>query len=128
MSDMRKVAEAIATLERIQSQLAGIATRQDDGRRHDLIDLRRALSVQIGTVGKLAEAWLASIDDPAAFRVYREKFSRMRTCAAVHQATWPAVRLDEADESYRRSASEVREANQDFIQWMRSQLAVRRTG
>jgi len=46
----------------------------------------------------------------------------MRSAAAMHQANWPAVRLDEADADHRESALAVREANRDFVAWVRQTL------
>jgi hypothetical protein len=52
-------------------------------------------------------------------QTYRRKFSQMRSAAAMHQADWPAVRLDEADPEYRRSVRAVRDANREFVGWIR---------
>jgi hypothetical protein len=110
----------------VQAELATIATRTDDRRRYDLIDLRRDLSLQIAAVGNAADPFFASLGDPDLTRTYRSKFSRMRTAAALHQANWPAVRLGENAEQYHQSARAVREANQTFVAWMRETLATRR--
>jgi len=122
MADRRTVAREIDALEQVQAELANVASRDDDRRRHDLIDLRRKLSAQIARTGQVAETLIARSTDPALRQAYRSKFSRMRAAAAMHQADWPAVSLGERQNEYRASALKVREANQEFVAWMRAAL------
>jgi hypothetical protein len=117
------LAQELAALEQVQLDLAAIAERTDKDRRYDLIQLRKKLSQQIARVGQAAEPILDTDADPAVRQAYRDKFSRMRSAAAMHQADWPAVRLDEADDAYQRSALRVREANREFVTWVRDALA-----
>jgi len=129
MSEHQQIARELQTLERVHSQLATIATRTDDRRRHDLIELRRQFSQQMAEVGRLAEPLFASVPDPGLQQTYRSHFSRMRSMAAAHQANWPAVRIDESIGQYRRSAQAVTEAHREFIAWMRQALAqIERSG
>jgi hypothetical protein len=123
MEDLRAFAREVDLLEQIQAELAAVATRNDDQRRYDLIELRRKLAAQIARVGQLAEPLMAERADPDALQIYRTKFSRMRSAAAMHQANWPAVALGERDSEYRASALEVREANREFVAWMRAAVA-----
>jgi hypothetical protein len=126
VSRQRELVRELDVLAQVQAELASIATRTDDRRRYDLIDLRRNLSLQITAVGNAADPFFASLGDPDLVRTYRSKFSRMRTAAALHQANWPAVRLGENTAQYQQSARGVREANQMFVAWMREALATRR--
>jgi hypothetical protein len=126
VSRQRELVRELDVLAQVQAELASIATRTDDRRRYDLIDLRRNLSLQITAVGNAADPFFASLGDPDLVRTYRSKFSRMRTAAALHQANWPAVRLGENTAQYQQSARGVREANQMFVAWMRETLAMRR--
>lgn len=122
MPDPAEILRELALLEGVQGRLATIASRTDDQRRHELIALRRELSLQIAQVGRVADAIFAATDAETA-REYRTRFSRMRSAAAMHQANWPAVRLGEAVDEYRKSALAVREANRDFVAWTREALA-----
>lgn len=111
-------------LERLQSDAALIATRTDDARRHELIQIRRKLSEQIARVSETAEPIFGNAADAAVAQTYRDKFSRMRSAMAMLQTRWPAVRLGEAeaDGEYQRSAQQVNDANRDFISWTRIAL------
>jgi hypothetical protein len=122
MSDVAILRE-LDQLERVQVDLATVATRTDDRRRHDLIDLRRKLAAQIAEVGRVADPFFGGAHDGEAARTYRAKFSAMRSAAALHQASWPAVRLGESPHEYQESALRVREANRDFVSWMRGAVA-----
>lgn len=121
MRDIKAILSAVAGLEQVQRDLAAISARTDDRRRHDLIDLRRQLSLHIAEVGRIAEPWFGDAD-PETAQTYRSKFSRMRSAAAMHQANWPAVRLDQADADYHQSVLAVRDANRDFVAWLRQAL------
>ena len=122
MHDLVGLSREVDLLETVQSQLAEVASRDDDQRRHDLIVLRRQLSAQIAAVGTIAEPIFAAHGDAEVQRSYRAKFSQMRSAAALHQANWPAVMLDERPDDYRASALGVREANRDFVAWIRSAM------
>jgi hypothetical protein len=122
MADLSMLIQEIEALERVQADLAGIASRDDDARRADLVELRRKLSAQIGKVGTVAEPLLAKLGDPALLETYRLKYSAMRSAAAAHQAKWPAVLLGERPDEYRASAEVVRNANKEFVGWMRETI------
>ena len=121
MRDTKAILSAVNALEQVQADLAAISARTDERRRHDLIDLRRQLSLHIAEVGRITEPWFGEADAELA-QTYRTKFSRMRSAAAMHQANWPAVRLDQADAEYQRSVLAVRDANRDFVAWVRQTL------
>ncbi|RYE04067.1 MAG: hypothetical protein EOP61_02110 [Sphingomonadales bacterium] len=122
MEELAAIAREVDLLETVQSQLAAVSNRDDEQRRHDLIELRRALSAQIAAVGKVADPVFTAKGDDETLRIYRAKFSRMRSAAALHQADWPAILLGERPEEYRASALGVREANRDFVAWVRTAL------
>jgi hypothetical protein len=122
MSAFREIARELHALEFVHSQLVAIGTRTDDQRQHDLIGLRRRFAEQMAEVARLGEPIFAASPDRGLEQTYRNLFSKLRTAAAVHQANWPAVRIAEADEQYRRSAVGVGEAHGRFVAWMRETL------
>ena len=122
MSTRAEVLAEVDRLQKVQAELAAVSSRTDSERAKDLIRLRRELSQQIGRVGQVAEAYFEAKGDSAVTQQYRTHFSTMRSRAATHQANWPAVRLDQADETYQQSARDVREANRAFVGWMRQVL------
>ena len=120
MIDCASALRALDELEKIQADLGRISERTDDARRRDLVQLRRAASAQIALIGQLAEPLFA--DAPADHAEFRRLFSSMRSAVALHQAEWPAVRLDTGDEQFQRSSQNVRTANRTFVVWLRGHL------
>ena len=118
-SDLRR---AIDALEGVQADLARIASRSDPERFREMIDLRRLLAARIAEAGALADAFFAEAGDADLRAECRKAFSQMRSAAALHQASWPAVRLKDADDSYRDSALGVRAANRRFAATVREAL------
>jgi hypothetical protein len=47
----------------------------------------------------------------------------MRSAIAEHQGNWPAVAADPGNPGYQKSIATLRAASEDFIRWMREQLA-----
>ena len=123
MTHTAMISNALTELETVQGALEKIAARADEKRRHELIQLRRNLAEQINEMGKITEPFFATLADPETSRIYREKFARMRSATALHQANWPAVRLELSSREHKQSASAADEANRDFVGWMRKTLA-----
>jgi hypothetical protein len=122
MAGYQQITRELQALERVHAELHAIAGRSDERRRHDLVELRRRFSQQLADVGRLAEPLFAAMADRSLEQDYRRHFSRIRSEAAAHQAKWPAIKVDEASELYRRSAIAVGEAHRDFVGWMRDTL------
>jgi len=117
-----QVRDEVDRLEHVQAELAGIASRTDEERKRELINLRRKLSEQIARLGQVAERFFSASGNPELLKQFRQNYTNMRSKAATHQANWPAIRLEEADEEYQRSARAVREANRALVGWIRSHL------
>lgn len=122
MGDRATLLRELDLLEKVQGDLAAIATRTDAERKHDMIRLRKALADQIAMVGRVADEVIAAVGDAGFAREFRNRFSQMRSTTAFHQARWPAVRLDDYVEDYRESAKTVRETNRAFIAWARATI------
>ena len=73
--------------------------------------------MQIGVISAEADkSFLSEVSQEHA-REFRSLLSAMRRAVALHQAEWPAVRLDEQNFEYRQSVQSVREANGHFLRW-----------
>ena len=120
-----ELSNAISKLGRIQSELVAISDRTDDQRRHDLVNLRRELSLQIGIVSGAAEKSFLMTAEADDVREFRSLLSAMRRAVALHQANFPAVKLDEQGAGYDMSVRSVREANSQFMQWAKDNIRSR---
>ena len=121
--DRHALLEEVDRLERLHMQISQIATRTDDERQRNLIQLRRQLAEQIARVGAVSEDFFRSAQDESKLAQFRKQFSDMRAKTAMHQASWPAFRLSEASEEYRKSSQGVTEAIRAFIDWARRAVA-----
>jgi hypothetical protein len=122
VGEFEAVLRSLDQLGQLHEKLASIAARKDDRRKSDLIGLRRELSLRIVEVGRVVEPVIINTGDPELLRDYRRNLSRVRSAAAMHQAKWPAVSLDNNPHDYAVSARSVRDENQHFVTWVRSAL------
>lgn len=107
----------IRKLSKIQTELASISQRTDAERKLEMVQLRRLLSAQIGVISAEADKGFLAQAEHDVVRNFRSLLSAMRRAVALHQANWPAVKLDEQNSEYRQSVKSVREANAAFLQW-----------
>ena len=113
----------IAKLKQIQQSLSAAANRTDAERKMETVALRRLLAVQVGIVGKAAEQDFLPNADAELAREFRQLISAMRRAIALHQANFPAVRMDEQSNEYHDSVKDVRTANANFFKWANVHLA-----
>lgn len=117
MSSTKALIAEVAKLQRIQQSLVGIGDRTDEARKMDLVALRRQLAMQIGAVSSAAEQGFLQHAHESLAREFRELMSAMRRNIALHQANFPATRLDEKSSEYHQSVMAVHKANSKFFQW-----------
>lgn len=118
MSSTRSLNDEVTKLRRIQESLVAIAKRTDEARKMDLVVLRRQLALQIGAVSSAAEQGFLQHAHESSAREFRELMSAMRRNIALHQANFPATRLDEKSSEYHQSVMAVHDANSKFFQWV----------
>ena len=115
MSEMSRQFSALAEIfERFQ-QIRG---RDDAQRKRDLVANRRRFAEQVGMLEEVLLKGNEAVDPSLASELYK-RLSRLRSTAAYHQASWPAVRIDEDPEGYRASSNATHSAFRDFLQWGR---------
>lgn len=109
--DLRAALEKYASVEK---ELAAIGLRTDDQRKHALVHWRRLLSEQIGQLGQVLEQDRILASDAEQQREMSNLFAAMRYSLAIHQASWPAVYIDEDPAAFRKSAAEVQAKSAAF--------------
>jgi hypothetical protein len=117
---------ALADLVAAERAVAAVSDRKDAGRKTDLVKARRLMAEQLGVVGLLIENEPGLADRPGDKSAVTRQFSAMRAQLAVHQANWPAVRIDDDPAAYRRSALAVRDKVSAFWDICQSLWAVSR--
>jgi hypothetical protein len=122
MADKRELLALIATLEDILRQIEAISTREDEGRKYDLVQLRKSLTVIIGKMSEAGSSLLSPHPDRSLLEGFRTRLNRMRHAVALHQSSFPATSLGQNTVEYRQSAMAITKLNRDFIDWSKSTL------
>lgn len=122
MSSTKALIAEVTKLRMIQQSLVAISERTDEARKMDLVALRRQLAMQIGAVSSAAEQGFLEHADESATREFRTLLSAMRRTIALHQANFPATRIDEKSSEYHQSVMAVHDANSKFFQWANAHL------
>lgn len=114
---MGAVTQQFSLLRETYQRFIDIAQRSDAGRKQDLVAARRILSQQLLDLETLVKSAPKDSIDTALARDFGKRLSHLRSKIAFHQASWPAVRLDEDPEAYRESRTEVTQAYREFLDW-----------
>lgn len=110
---------AICDYESALRRSADLSSTSEPDRR-EAVRLRRLIFERIAAIGFAGRSAFEHQFDTASFQ---DRFSRMRSALAYHQASRPIVAIDCESDDYQLSAIRVREANRTFIAWVRRTLA-----
>lgn len=112
-----QLADAIAALEKINSQVGLRRDLSSVDARRVVLKMRRMTNAALADFEAGARAYLAARpEDQAAFR---SRMAAVRNVVALHQASWPAVSLDERTEDYLASSENVRVKIDELMLWLR---------
>ncbi|MEZ5655606.1 MAG: hypothetical protein R3E04_06945 [Sphingobium sp.] len=109
--------QQLTLLEETYRKFADIGWRKDEERKRDLVETRRNLSEQLLDLERYVTDVSAPLMEASLKREFGARLSKLRSEIAYHQATWPAVRLEEEPAEYRRATQQVEATFRDFIQW-----------
>ncbi len=118
--------DALKTCSEIERNLIAIGQRSDPQRKADLVQWRRKFAEQMGQVGQLIEQDAALRQRPEMAREMHSLLSSFRFAIGQHQASWPAVRIDEDAEAYAASARGTYARSDLFWSWCSRHLAFTR--
>lgn len=123
MDSLQAFSDALAELERILTAMAETSKRTDDAWKKEFIEMRRQLQLQLTALTAAAAKCTHIRNNPEAAAKLREGWTRMRSALALHQASWPAVRIDRADPAYLESVKKTRATNWEFVELARQIIA-----
>ena len=103
--------------------MAEMSKRTDPAWKREFIDMRRQLQLQLTAVVTAADQCGEIKRQPEAATKLREGWTRMRSSLALHQANWPAVRIDREHPGYIDSVSKTRATNWAFVELARQVIA-----
>jgi hypothetical protein len=116
MPTLREMIQELVDTQRAMGAAAD-AARRDGSRKADLVAARRRFGDHVLVITKAIDQDPRMRSDADLAREFRERFSAMRSKVAIHQAKWPAVLLDTANDEFIASAAAVRESNRTFAAW-----------
>jgi hypothetical protein len=116
MERLRALIEELVTIQRAMGD-ASQAARQDPARRPELSAMRKRYAAHIVAVSQAIESDPQLAADDELARMFRGRFSEMRSGIALHQAKWPAVLIDGSDPEFNQSAAAIIARNRAFGQW-----------
>lgn len=123
VDSLQAFSDALAELERILTAMAETSKRTDETWKKEFIDMRRQLQLQLTAVASAADECAQIKSNPEAAARLREGWTKMRSALALHQANWPAVRIDREDRGYLDSVSKTRATNWAFVELARQIIA-----
>lgn len=106
-------------LEATVAALDRVANRTDHDRKRDLIMLRQQLSAQLAALHDGVMAGEGPLAEGPLIEEFRTRFSALRNSVAIHQASFPAVLLDETANEYRTSGLQSSALLRNMIVWIR---------
>ena len=119
---MGELSQQFSALAEIYERFQQIRNRDDAQRKQDLVANRRRFAEQVGALEDILLTGGAKAVDRSITNECHKRLSRLRTITAYHQASWPAVKIDEDPEGYRASSNATHSAFHDFLQWGREQF------
>lgn len=114
---MVSIAAQFSELAQTYHRFLDIRARRDPDRKRDLVAARRDLSAQLAALEETVKTGQNGEIDPLVKREFGIRLSRLRTASAYHQASWPAVRIDEDPDGYQATSIDAANAFRDFLDW-----------
>ncbi len=110
----------------IERNLILIGKRTDPQRKADLVQWRRKFAEQMGQVSQLIDREIELQKRPEAAMEMHSRLSSFRFAIGQHQASWPAVRIDEDVVAYAESARGTYARSDQFWNWCTENLTFTR--
>jgi hypothetical protein len=118
--------DALRSCADIERQIFAIGARVDAQRKLDLVHARRKLAERLGSLISLLQDERALADVPEKREELGRLFSSFRYAIGQHQASWPAVRIEEDVAAYAASARNTHAKSDQFWRWCDQNLTCAR--
>lgn len=114
---MGAIAQQFSALGETYQRFLNIRARSDQERKRELVENRRRLAEQLGRLEELVIRNDESSVAPPLAMEFRKRLSKLRSTVSYHQASWPAVKIDEDPDGYRRTSREAELMFHEFLVW-----------
>jgi hypothetical protein len=122
MTEAKELSALILKLEDILGKIEAIAGRDDEQRKHDLVNLRRSLAETIGQLSGAGRGLATVMGDRSFDDGFRSRLNQMRHAVALHQSNFPATSIDGLSADYKASVQKMKTINREFIDWVKEQI------
>ncbi|MBO9580665.1 MAG: hypothetical protein J7498_07210 [Sphingobium sp.] len=122
-SALQSALQAFSDAER---DLIAIGKRTDPERKFDLVQHRRKFVEQMGLVSQMIDRDGALQRRPEMVMEMNSRLSAFRFAIGQHQASWPAVRIDDDAAAYAESARGTYAKADRFWDWCSENLTFER--
>ena len=122
---MEEMIRRFFQLGEIYQRLVDIRMRKDPERKRDLVIARRLLSEELGALESYVRENRGVIENSVIEQDFRKRLSHLRSTISYHQASWPAVRIDEDPGGYRLTSIEFSDIFREFLEWGKRSFMVR---
>lgn len=119
-TDKENLRKSIGQFEETTRRMGELVDGSLDERRKDLVQLRREMAEQFSQITALGDQVFT---DPESRHAFRDWLSKARAAIALHQATWPVVRIDPGSPEYLATVVPMMDAQSEFVAWVRKALA-----
>lgn len=117
--DKENLRKAISRFEDTTKRMGELVDGSLDERRKDLVQLRREMAEHLSQITVLGDR---VFPDPESRHAFRDSLSKTRAAIALHQASWPVVRIDPGSEQYLATVVPMMDAQSEFVTWVRGAL------
>jgi hypothetical protein len=114
--------DALRACSETERNLIAIGKRTDPARKLELVQHRLKFAQQMGQVSQLIDQEFAFRGRPEMAMEMNSRLSAFRFAIGHHQASWPAVRIDEDAEAYAASARGTYAKSDQFWHWCSEHL------
>lgn len=118
--------DALQACSDTERNLIAIGKRTDPQRKFDLVQHRVKFAEQMGQVSQLIDRETALQHRPEMVMEMNGRLSAFRFAISQHQASWPAVRIDEDAAAYAESARGTYAKADQFWNWCSEHLTFAR--
>lgn len=114
--------DALHACSDTERSLIAIGKRTDPQRKFDLVQHRLKFAKQMGQISQAIEGDFALQRRPDMAMEMTSRLSAFRFAISQHQASWPAVRIDEDPAAYAESARGTYAKSDRFWDWCSEHL------
>lgn len=102
-------------LRSLQQKVSTATRNQQPDWRHQVVDARRDIAAKVGELSNATRKWTPPAHATDLYAKLGESVNIVRRSLAMHQALWPAIKIDTSLPEFQASVGELRGAYDQLI-------------